>query len=251
MGHYIEPAWPAPSRVHAAITTRQGGVSTAPYDSFNLGGHVGDDPIAVERNRAQLAVELALPAQPLWLTQVHGTDVVALELGLPAGSEADASVATGNDLVCAILTADCLPVLLCDRAGTVVAAAHAGWRGLAAGVLRRTVAAMAVAPGSLMAYLGPAIGADHFEVGVDVRDSFAATARTAGYSDQVMRCFRPVGADKWLADLCGLARLELAAAGVEDIYGGDHCTYSQPDQFYSYRRDGATGRMASLIWLRA
>ena len=249
MAHYIEPEWPAPSRVRAAITTRQGGASAAPYDSFNLGDHVGDDPLAVERNRARLAAELALPARPHWLTQVHGTTVAGLDGGPPPGCEADGVVAT--DRVCAILTADCLPVLLCDRAGTVVAAAHAGWRGLAAGVLRGTVTAMAVAPGSLMAYLGPAIGADHFEVGADVFDSFAATARSAGYSDQVMDCFRPVGADKWLADLYDLARLELGAAGVADIYGGDHCTYSQPDQFYSYRRDGVTGRLASLIWLEA
>ncbi len=233
--------WPAPENVQAATTSRIGGVSLAPFDSFNLADHVGDHPAAVLANRERLLEELALPAEPLWLKQVHGRRVVTLD-GLPAGlPEADASVSAGPGRVCAVLTADCLPVLFCDRAGTCVAAAHAGWRGLAAGVLEATVAQMAVAPGGIMAWLGPAIGPQVFEVGTDVRVAFV--------DDDAASAFAAQGDGRWLVDIRQLARQRLARVGVSAVYGGDRCTYSEAGMFYSYRRDGVTGRMASLVWL--
>lgn len=244
---WITPEWPAPPRVRALMTTRHGGVSPPPYDSLNLAGHVGDDPQAVAENRRIL--RRYLPAEPLWLTQVHGAGVA--EAGVDAtGVEADAAVARAPAQVCAVLTADCLPVLLCDTRASVVAAAHVGWRGLAAGVLEATVRAMRIGPARVLAWLGPAIGPDAFEVGEEVRqafieqDPFAATAfRPAlpGTLDGVPR--------KWLADLYALARLRLKALGVEQVYGGVGCTYREAGRFYSYRRDGRTGRMAALIWL--
>ncbi|MCF6210994.1 MAG: peptidoglycan editing factor PgeF [Gammaproteobacteria bacterium] len=235
--------WPAPKNVRAATTSRIGGVSRAPFDSFNLADHVGDHPVAVLANRELLLEELALPAEPLWLKQVHGSRVISLD-GLSTGlPEADASVSTEPGRVCAVLTADCLPVLFCDRAGTCVAAAHAGWRGLATGVLEATVAQMAVAADEIMAWLGPAIGPQAFEVGTDVRTAFIdddAASATA---------FVAQGDDRWLADIVQLARRRLVRAGVTAVYGGDRCTYSEAGMFYSYRRDGATGRVASLVWL--
>lgn len=237
---FITPDWPAPANVRALITTRQGGISALPYASFNLGDHVGDDPQSVAQNRADLTA--CLPAEPAWLAQVHGTVVLdaANVIGAP---QADASVARLPGVVSVVMTADCLPVLLCDRAGTVVAAAHAGWRGLLDGVLERTVEAMAPASG-LMAYLGPAIGPTAFEVGDEVRRAFVA------HSAQAAAAFRPgANAGKWLADLYLLARQRLQLAGVDAVYGGQDCTYSDAERFFSYRRDGVTGRMASLIWL--
>ncbi|AOY01723.1 hypothetical protein BJP62_15390 [Jeongeupia sp. USM3] len=240
--HGLIPDWPAPARVRALQTTRAGGVSAAPYDGFNLGDHVGDDPAAVAANRAALAA--ALPATPLWLTQVHGTTV--LDAGVPQPDPAaDASVAHGPGTVCAIMTADCLPVLLCNDQGTVVGAAHAGWRGLCAGVLEATVAAMQVPGDTLMAWLGPTIGRDAFEVGTDVRDAFIARDANAAAA------FRPGRRDgKYWADIELLARQRLAAAGVSRVYGGGLCTVSDATRWYSYRRDRTTGRMASLIWLQ-
>lgn len=238
---FITPDWPAPANVRALITTRVGGVSAAPYASFNLGDHVGDDPRHVEQNRADLAA--CLPAQPAWLTQVHGTAVLnaAQVAGAP---QADASVALQPGVVSVVMTADCLPVLLCDRAGSVVAAAHAGWRGLLDGVLERTVEAMAQPAGELLAYLGPAIGPTAFEVGNEVRQAFVA------HSAQASEAFLPgASAGKWLADLYLLARQRLNGVGVNAVYGGHDCTYSDAERFFSYRRDGVTGRMASLIWL--
>lgn len=238
---FITPDWPAPANVRALITTRVGGVSAAPYASFNLGDHVGDDPRHVEQNRADLAA--CLPAQPAWLTQVHGTAVLnaAQVAGAP---QADASVALQPGVVSVVMTADCLPVLLCDRAGSVVAAAHAGWRGLLDGVLERTVEAMAQPAGELLAYLGPAIGPTAFEVGDEVRQAFVA------HSAQASKAFLPAAsAGKWLADLYLLARQRLNGVGVNAVYGGHDCTYSDAERFFSYRRDGVTGRMASLIWL--
>lgn len=241
----IVPDWPAPRAVRSLLTTRSGGVSAAPYASLNLGDHVGDDRRAVAANRALL--RQALGGDPLWLEQVHGTRVVDAA-ACPSGDptvQADASLAREPGVVCAVMTADCLPVLFCDDAASVVAAAHAGWRGLLAGVLEATVAAMAVPANTLQAYLGPAIGPRAFEVGDEVRSAFVA-------ADLAMAAaFVPLRPGKWLADLYQLARLRLAAQGVVRIYGGDCCTYSDASRFFSYRRDGQTGRMASMIWLAA
>jgi YfiH family protein len=285
---WIVPDWPAPANVRALMTTRAGGISRAPYDSFNPAAHVGDDPVAVAENRRILRE--VLPAEPLWLNQIHGTRVFELALptlthptdGEGTGSsptrgggwegevpntngpspahpglfqpaeitpEADASFTRQPGQVCAVLTADCLPVLFCDESGTVVAAAHAGWRGLAGGVLEETIAAMAVEPGRILAWLGPAIGPDNFEVGPEVREAFVMQNPMAGIA------FRPAlpgtldeTPRKWLADITMLARIRLAAAGVESVYGGGLCTFRDPKRFFSYRREQQTGRMASLIW---
>lgn len=237
----IHPDWPAPANVRACVTTRAGGVSLAPYDSLNLGSHVGDDGAAVAENRARLRV--GLPSEPLWLNQVHGVAVADADIatGVPT---ADAAVTHHPGRVCAVLTADCLPVLFCDEAGSVVAAAHAGWRGLVGGVLESTVAHMGVPAGSVLAWLGPAIGPHAFEVGAEVRAAFLAADGGAGSA------FVP-GAreDKWMADLFALARRRLARIGVLRIHGGGICTHADAARFYSYRRDGVTGRFASMIWL--
>lgn len=241
----IPVEWPAPKHVQAVTTSRIGGVSVAPFDSFNLADHVDDHPTAVVANRELLLEELALPAEPMWLKQVHGTQVVRLD-GLLAGHpEADASVSAGPGRVCAVLTADCLPVLLCDRAGTHVAAVHAGWRGLAAGVLEATMAEMAVPAAEIIAWLGPAIGPKAFEVGEDVYTAF-----TDDHA-QSAEAFVATSNGHWQADIYHLARQRLARLGVSEVYGGDRCTYNEAGMFYSYRRDGRTGRMASLIWLDA
>lgn len=238
---WIRPDWPAPAQVRAFATTRLGGVSEPPYASFNLGDHVGDNPDHVARNRRRLRELLQLPAEPCWLNQVHGRDVV--EAGNGAAFQADGAWTAARGTVCAVLTADCLPVLLCDRQGRRVAALHAGWRGLAAGVLEAGVEALGCRGGEVMAWLGPAIGPQAFEVGEEVRtvmvdhDTRAAAAFTANRSGH------------WLADLYALARQRLEASGVEAVYGGDRCTHSERDHFFSYRREGVTGRSASLIWL--
>jgi len=242
---WIEPNWPAPARVRAVSTTRVGGESRGPYASLNLGDHVGDDPAAVTQNRRLLRERLALPAEPHWLRQVHGCAVAGVQLDDP-GCEADAAVAFGPGAVCAVLTADCLPLLLCDRAGTRVAAVHAGWRGLAEGVIEAAVVRLAADPGDLLVWLGPAIGPAAFEVGGEVRERFLATGGAAAAA-----AFRPDGGGKWLADIYLLARLRLRSVGVDGVFGGGLCTWSDPVRFFSYRRDGATGRMASLIWLAA
>jgi YfiH family protein len=237
---WIIPGWPAPANVHALCTTRQGGVSAAPYASLNLGDHVGDAPRAVTQNRALLRRHL--PADPLWLNQVHGTTVA--DAGRLVGTpEADACVAREANQVCAVLTADCLPLLLCDRHGTAVAAAHAGWRGLAEGVIEASVDSMRRDPAALLAWLGPAIGPQAFEVGGEVRERFLA------HDGAAASAFIPHGRDKWLADIFRLARLRLAECGITQVSGGDFCTFSEAARFFSYRREGTTGRMASLIWL--
>ena len=235
------PTWPAPAGVFGLMTTREGGVSCPPWDSFNLGDHVGDDAAHVAENRARLRVQL--PAEPAWLKQIHGTTVV--DAG-PDVLTADASVTRQAGCVCAVLTADCLPVLFCDRAGRVVAAAHAGWRGLAQGVLEATVAAMQVPPAEVLAWMGAAIGPDAFEVGDEVRQAFIKQ------HPEVAAAFvaHPSGVPgKWLADIYQLARNRLNRVGVQAIYGGGRCTFNEAGHFYSYRREGVTGRMASLIWL--
>ena len=237
---WIIPDWPAPANVRALSTTRNGGVGSAPFASLNLGDHVGDDPQIVARNRCLLREHL--PAEPLWLKQVHATTVAAADraCGTP---EADAGVAREPHKVCAVLTADCLPLLLCDRAGTVVGAAHAGWRGLAAGVIESTIAAMGVDPATLLAWLGPAIGPNAFEVGDEVRAVFLEHDAAA------IGAFAAQSSGKWLADIYRLARIRLASSGVAQVYGGDFCTFHERERFFSYRRDRITGRMASLIWL--
>ncbi len=237
---FIIPNWPAPPNVRTLQTTRDGGVSTSPYASLNLGDHVGDAPAAVAENRRLLRAHL--PADPLWLKQVHGTRCLDAAMAQP-GDEADATFARQQGKVCAVLTADCLPVLFCDVAGSVVAAAHAGWRGLAAGILESTVAAMGVPGGDLMVWLGPAIGPENFEVGGEVREAFITHDAAAAAAFAA----RPHG--KWLCDIHVLARQQLAALGVCRITSADFCTVRDADRFYSYRRDGTTGRMASLIWL--
>jgi polyphenol oxidase len=236
---WIVPDWPAPANVKAFITTRAGGISTGPYARFNLGGRTADDPLAVEANRQRLRA--TLPGEPKWLRQVHGADVVDADT-LADIPDADAAVARAPGTVCAVLVADCIPVLLADRAGSAVAVAHAGWRGLARGVLERTVERLARPPAELLAYLGPGIGPGAFEVGADVRDAFLATDAGAEAA------FAPRSPGKWMADLFLLARQRLARCGVGHVYGGEWCTHSDPRRFYSYRRDGATGRMAALIW---
>lgn len=242
----IQPAWPAPDRVRAFSTTRLGGVSQSPWYSLNLGAHVEDNPQHVTENRARLASELALEQAAFgWLSQVHGTELVTLPVeGIPL---ADASTTTHAGQVCVILTADCLPVLLCDRAGTQVAAAHAGWRGLCAGVLEQVLASFTAPAAEIVAWLGPAIGPGQFEVGPEVRSAFMATDGRAA------EAFSTSGArpEHFMADIYCLARQRLEKAGVTAVYGGDLCTVSDPQRFYSYRRDGKTGRMATLVWLGA
>ncbi|MFC1578851.1 peptidoglycan editing factor PgeF [Pseudomonadota bacterium] len=245
----IKPDWPAPAAVMALSTRRDGGRSAAPFDSFNLAAHVGDDPVAVRANRAILMQSLPRGSSVQWLSQVHGIEVV--EAGEGGGEpEADACWTRSPGRACAVLTADCLPVLFCSRQGDVVAAAHAGWRGLLGGVLERTVAAMGADPDRLLAWLGPAIGPAAFEVGSEVREQFLAAATPAGAvaTDAIFvpNAARP---DHYFADLYALARLRLAAAGLRQVWGGGYCTYSDRDSYFSYRRDGETGRMASLILL--
>jgi YfiH family protein len=238
----IYPDWPAPGTVKAVTTTREGGVSAAPFDAFNLADHVGDRAEAVQHNRDLLRRRLRLPAEPVWLEQVHGCSVAACGSAGPRPM-ADASYADRAGSVCAVLTADCLPVLFCDRQGTRVAAAHAGWRGLAGGVLESTVEALAVAPGQLLVWLGPAIGPQAFEVGAEVRRAFVEQHAEAGDA------FVAQTNGRWLGDLYRLARIRLRALGVNAVYGGEFCTFSDPERFFSYRRDQVTGRMATLIWL--
>lgn len=241
---FIQPDWPAPANVHALSTTRLGGLSSGPFAGLNLGDHVGDDPERVEENRALLQREAAIPGTLPWLSQVHGITVHPATTPYVTAPEADAACAHAPGHPCVVMTADCLPVLFCNRAGTVVAAAHAGWRGLHAGVLEASMTAMGCDPAEVLAWLGPAIGPDAFEVGSEVRAAFIAEQAEAS------EAFKPsVNADKWLADIYQLARLRLRRAGVSAIYGGEFCTVGDATRFYSYRRDGQTGRMASLIWL--
>jgi len=239
-GSYLIPDWPAPKNVRSLQTTRIGGVSVAPYDSFNLGDHVGDMSQAVARNRHLLSP--LMPSEPVWMQQVHGTVVANADVG-SCLIQADASIARQRGSVCVVMTADCLPVLLCDEDGTVVAAAHAGWKGLAAGVIEATVQAMNVEPNKLMAWFGPAISQRAFEVGEEVRATFIA------HNAQATEAFLPGVNGKWLADIYLLAHQRLNALGITRVSGGEHCTYSDSERFFSYRRDGVTGRMGTFIWL--
>jgi len=236
---WLVPDWPAPRNVRACVTTRSYGDSVDPFAFFNLGEHVGDASEQVQRNRQYLAE--TLQCQPTWLNQVHGVCVVVADA--VQTRTADASVSREQGLACCIMSADCLPVLFADQAGTCVAAAHAGWRGLAAGVLESTVASMQIVPQQLMAWLGPAIGAAVFEVGDEVRDAFVQQHAVAE------QAFMPSkNPERWMADIYQLARIRLAACGVQAVYGGGLCTLTDP-RFYSYRSESVTGRFASLVWL--
>ncbi len=241
----LRPDWPAPSHVVAITTTRPGGVSKPPWASLNLGGHVGDEPSDVAENRRRLVQALQLPSEPLWLDQVHGDRIVDAA-DITTSSEADGAITVEPGLVCVVQTADCLPVLICDRDGQAVAAVHAGWRGLAAGILEAAVAAFAnrgIPAKSLMAWLGPAIGPAAYEVGEEVREAFFASADR--------RAFLANDRGRWQLNLYELARRRFTDLGLRDIYGGDFCTYSDAEKLFSYRRDGQCGRQASLIWLQA
>jgi YfiH family protein len=264
---WVEPEWPAPAGVRVVSTLRSGGVSAAPYASLNLGGHVGDSSEAVAENRRRLKAAAGLPGEPAWLAQVHGTTVVNLDaadnLDVAGGSNAGAPDVAGNLVasvpgplgpadasfsrqpgrVCAILTADCLPIVLAADSGDLVAAAHAGWRGLAGGVIEATVKALEVPPEKLMAWLGPAIGPRHFEVGAEVREALLAGDPGADSA------FAATARGRFMVDLSALARRRLAALGVGRVYGGGQCTYADENRYFSHRRDRVTGRQATLIWL--
>ena len=236
---WIPANWPAPDTVVAGTTIRVGGASTGVFESLNLGAHVGDDPAAVAENRSRFVTMRDLPGEPDWLTQVHGTAVRVA--GEPSAAEADAAIARHPAAVVAVLTADCLPILLCARSGDEIAAIHGGWRGLAAGVITSTLSRMATAPDALMAWLGPAISQSAFEVGDEVRQVFVDLVAAAG------ECFESNEQGRWQADLYGLARLQLRKAGIGAVYGGEYCTHSDSSRFFSYRRDGECGRMASFV----
>ncbi|MDX6041372.1 purine nucleoside phosphorylase YfiH [Scandinavium lactucae] len=242
MTKIIVPQWPMPEGVGACSSTRVGGVSASPWDSLNLGAHCGDNLQHVEENRRRFYEAAAFPSRPVWLEQVHGNAVLTLTGGEYVSKKADASYSNQPGLVCAVMTADCLPVLFCNKAGTEVAAAHAGWRGLCDGVLEQTVAHFQDKPENILAWLGPAIGPQAFEVGPEVREAFMAK------DTQADSAFRPAG-EKYFADIYQLARQRLANVGVKQVFGGERCTLSEKDDFFSYRRDRTTGRMASFIWL--
>jgi polyphenol oxidase len=247
---FLVPDWPAPPGIRALTTQRRGGASRAPYKSMNLGDHVGDEPAAVDENRRLLAAAAHLPASPCWLRQVHGTGVVDLDVtGDAAGLAGDAAITTQPGRVCAVLTADCLPVLFTAADGSAVAAAHAGWRGLAAGVLEATSAALAEridGPVPVIAWLGPAISPAHFEVGDEVREAFV------GPDEEMAIGFIENARGRWQCDLYTIARRILLRSGVADVFGGEHCTFAATERFFSHRRDARpdaqTGRMATLIW---
>ena len=247
----IEPDWPAPARVRAAFTLRTGGVSGAPYDSLNVGAHVGDVSTAVEENRRRVRERLRLPREPAWLQQVHGVEVADLDVGAPAAlpaasgpARADAAVTRTPGRVCVIQVADCMPVLFAACDGSAVGAAHAGWRGLAGGVLEETVRHLGVPATQLVAWLGPTIGQQHFEVGEEVRAAFVS------HDPDAASAFELNARQRWQCDLYSLARRRLSALGVRSISGGSWCTHADAARFFSYRRDGQCGRMAALIWMK-
>jgi polyphenol oxidase len=237
------PQWPAPATVHAAFTLRTGGVSTARFESLNVGLRVGDAPDAVAENRRRVRVQLDLPQEPDWIEQLHGIDVYETEASAPSTPRADALIARRPGRICAVQVADCLPVLFAASDGDAVAAAHAGWRGLAAGVLEATVARLGVDPERLMAWLGPAIGPAHFEVGEEVRAAFMVQDREASGA------FTANARGRWQCDLSALARQRLRRLGITAVFGGGWCTFADPERFFSHRREAPCGRMAALVWL--
>lgn len=236
--NWLKADWPAASHVYAATTLRSGGVSTAPYESWNMGLHTGDNPQHVQQNRQRLG----LPTEPFWLQQVHGQRVIEAEQHEQTLQEADAAYTRAGNTICAVMTADCLPVLFCDAKGQQVAAVHAGWRGLAAGILDNTVRQFNAAPETLLAWLGPAISQSAYEVGDEVRQVFTT------YDAEMATAFKAGKKNHWWMDIYALARLNLARLGVEQVYGGNACTYNEKEKFFSFRRDGETGRMVSVIW---
>lgn len=245
--NFVVPNWNAPPNVHAVMTTRNGGVSKSPYDGFNLATHVDDDLETVLENRRLLRTELSLPNEPFWLEQIHSnivveasTDLILPQADASYSNQKDASYSNQKDVVCTVMTADCLPVLMCSTDGTQVAAIHAGWRGLANGIITNTVAALKTE--KVIVWFGAAIGAERFEVGDDVRDTFLKK------STDYATAFKVHENGGWLADIYALARIELAHLGITQVYGGEFCTVTDADRFYSYRRDKQTGRMATLIW---
>jgi YfiH family protein len=241
---WLVPNWDAPKNIKSIMTSRQGGFSQAPFDSMNLGDHVDDDLATVIRNRASLKQRLRLPNEPLWLTQVHGVTIANADQQQAANVEADAAVAHKVGSVCAVMTADCLPVLFCNQQGTAIAAAHAGWRGLHKGILEHTAKSLNCPTEEIMAWFGVAIGAAHFEVGSEVRAAFTSVQAKAHAA------FMPsTNKGKWLADIYLLARLRLESIGLKNISGGEYCSYTDQQHFYSYRREAKTGRMVSLIWM--
>lgn len=235
---WLEADWPAPDFIKAGITLRQGGVSKKPYDSLNLASHVGDELKAVKKNRESLDV----PSEPQWLEQVHSTKAILLpnEVAVP---KADASYTFENNIVCAVMTADCLPLLITDITGSCVAAIHAGWRGLCDGIIEETIKQLPAESASLLVWLGPAIGPAVYEIGEDVYDAFTKD------DVEAKKSFSNTSDKHWLFDIYRLATLRLNRLGVNQIFGGDHCTLSEKEQFFSYRRDNVTGRMASMIWI--
>jgi len=243
MLHFIHPNWPAPKNVKAFQTTRLGGFSAAPYQSFNLAMHVGDDALVVAKNRQLLSDYL--PSEPVWVNQVHGVDAIDAAKSTCL-ENADASFSHHKNVVCVTMTADCLPVLLCDTTGSVVAAVHAGWRGLCDGVIESAIAQLKVPNETILAWLGPAIGPTAFEVGDDVRDGFLEKDAMASVA------FKQQKDDKWLCNLYEIAKQRLNSVGVHQVYGAsineNFCTFTQEEKFFSFRRDQTTGRMASLIW---
>jgi YfiH family protein len=255
--HWITADWPAPANIHALTTLRTGGVSQDTFFSLNPANHVNDDNDRVNKNRQIISDMLQLPSEPVWLDQIHGNQAVeAIETGVL--KSADASYTAKSGVVCAIMTADCLPLLICSSDGLHVAAIHAGWRGLLTGVIANTIMALEISYNvsssrgdfrdnfdfrdNLLVWLGPAIGPNRFEVGSEVRDAYLVK------SVEFASAFKEQASDKWLADIYKLARIELAFLGVNNVYGGTHCTFTEQEQFYSYRRDKQTGRMATLIW---
>ncbi len=245
---WIESRWPAPDHLHAGTSTRLYGISQGDYESLNLGDHVDDDHQAVMTNRQQLAELLDLPSEPFWLEQEHGNKIINLDTHIPEdGNFADGVFTTKTDCVCAVLTADCLPVLISNESGTEIAALHAGWRGLASGILEKALPMFSCSPESLMVWMGPAISARNYEIGIEMKSSF-------DHLEDILQkdTFIPTRRDHWLVSLYRIAMLILKAQGVERIHGGQYCTYRDADLFFSHRRDGGkTGRMASLIWMRS
>lgn len=250
INHWLTPDWPAPANIHAATTLRTGGVSCGVYTSLNPAMHVGDGADLVKQNRQLIKHMLGLPSEPVWLEQIHSNRAIqAVNPPYPPFAkggrgdlqQADASYTAEPGIVCAVLTADCLPLLVCSADGSQLAAIHAGWRGLLAGVIGNTLSAMQIPPDPLV-WLGPAIGPDCFEVGAEVRDAFLEK------SPAFKTAFKQQSNDKWLADIYQLARIDLTMLGIDKIYGGGFCTVTEHERFYSYRRDKQTGRMATLIW---
>ena len=246
---FLLPDWPTPANVRAVVTTRLGGISKPPYSGFNLAGHVGDDDHAVHHNRKLLADDIGGSTEFQWVRQVHGSDVLVLDNGLVDESrEADAIYTRSDNLACGVLTADCLSVFFCDEAGDEIAVAHAGWRGLAGGVLQNTLAQFDADPGTILAWLGPVIGPCHFEVGADVRDAFLDLDLDEIHNQEDILFQEGDARGKWMADLFAIAKIILASQGIKQIHGEPLCTYCEFDRFFSYRRDGETGRFASIIW---